>query len=556
MSKTGDIAEDHFRSIVTRAGFECHRPAHDRRGWDFILEFPENIHVQFDASEMFNRAVEQRAFVQVKGTRSGSKSMSVALQHWERFAKDSRPCFFYVLEIDDSSVPQEAYLIHVGEHLVGEVAKRLANLAEDDVRKFRKLTKNLNWSRAEPLDPNDHHLLSEKLRAAAGTAPDEYADLKREWLKQAGVSETFPFGGTAAIEAPNREALIQTLNDFYLGQTKKLELAKFEAFEQRFGSRVRAPEEMRWHDQQSEAWVELGAKAGNLVVSLAGDLQFPPVKLPVEIYSNAWVVEQFGLERADVEFRASSPCLDFRFGRGQISLSLSMPESDDPIQLSPAAGAGRVLRLMNAGARRDKPLNVKFDFEDGVAASPEIELPPRVSFEDVDDALLQTLAAAFHAQELAQSVGLKTDDLAVRPEHLLEQSRALALTNLLHQPQQGHLIQFSSNVETNEDWTGEQVAAALITAITLDKSVVVTGGVVRGVATVISEEGEWPRIKVQEATPTLLLQSRVFPREASDDVEDFLAQALDHVEHWTEEKDIHLVHIPDFVAEKPLCLDD
>lgn len=547
--RRGDTAEDHFKSMITRAGFTAHPPRRDRRGWDFIIEFPENVHEKFAPSEIFNRPVEHKALVQVKGIR-GASSRSISLQQWERFTKDPRPCFFYVLEVDEHDEPSRAFLIHVDRELVGQVAERLAGLDEGEVSNFRNLTKTLNWSQYEGFDPTDWKILREKLETAAGTSPDDYARRKREWIEEAGFGEEPKYGGKATISADSEEELLDKLNHFYLGQSERLEFDRFEAFEQRFGEKVRAPEQLRWKDGQSEAWATIEGVPGTLMVGISDELRRRPVRIECDVYSNARIVEEFEQGDEHLVFRAESDRVEFSIEGGQVSLSLKpLSETHKPLSLSNLADAGRVGRLFHVAVQRERPLKVQLEMQGGAARSPEIAIPSSPPEDESQLLLYRLLAAAVRAENVARRAGL--GELHVTPESLISQAQTLAFLDLLCRPSQEQQIVFSSKVDTDDDLTGQPIAATLVLAVQLGDYVVAVAGALRGTADeVVANDCDWPRVKAESTTPVLLVEPRAFSQAEtpSSAVADFLQSAREEVESWADREDVELININDFIA--------
>lgn len=115
----GDLAQDSFATLCSnRPGLVANPSIRDRRGWDFVLEFPP---IGRDMPRDLQLSGET-VFVQVKGTEStGPHRVPIKLSNALIFAQRPEPCFFVLFQFEPNKrQPSAVYL----KHFWGDIIER------------------------------------------------------------------------------------------------------------------------------------------------------------------------------------------------------------------------------------------------------------------------------------------------------------------------------------------------------------------------------------------------------------------------------------------------
>ena len=126
----GAVAEAEFVRLCSLAKLACNPSSRDRRGWDFVVEFPFQSK---DEQSLDQRGKGTTCHVQVKGTASDKGNrVKLRLSAAEHLAKDPKPALVVVLLMAKDGALQGGYLIQLlGENLA-KVLKRLRQAQADD----------------------------------------------------------------------------------------------------------------------------------------------------------------------------------------------------------------------------------------------------------------------------------------------------------------------------------------------------------------------------------------------------------------------------------------
>jgi hypothetical protein len=92
--RIGRQGEKLFSLLCTEAGVTCNQSNEDDYGWDMLIEFPPPV----DQNKPIDlRSVQLTASVQVKATRTRSRSCRMSLQNALRMAKSPIPSFVFLI---------------------------------------------------------------------------------------------------------------------------------------------------------------------------------------------------------------------------------------------------------------------------------------------------------------------------------------------------------------------------------------------------------------------------------------------------------------------------
>jgi len=222
----GEKGESRFREICADAQLICNKSDRDRTGWDFIVEFP------FHSCD---RSIDEReaplsCHIQVKTINAGKTTIRLSLSSAERLAKELKPAFIYVLQVNNTLGFQQAFLLHMTGDRLSAILKRLRKeQAEGNANKINKKTITFALKEAEKIDPNGSSFKT-AIIAQCGTSLSAYANKKKTELSSIGYDHA-PLKGVFEIPATNPEEML----DVFLGLKTKIKLNKFKTVQTRFG---------------------------------------------------------------------------------------------------------------------------------------------------------------------------------------------------------------------------------------------------------------------------------------------------------------------------------
>lgn len=225
----GAKGESTFTSWCADVGLTPNKSGMDRTGWDFMVEFPfgENIP---DADAVHVPAIECR--VQVKATDKADRKLPITLSNLRRLATAPIPAFIIFIEFDGTDTEQRAYIVHVDEHLMSKILKRIHEITQGSGEKrLNKRTLTIHYNESSMMDKLNGNCLRRTLLNHIGNNILDYVSRKKKTLESAGFEE-----GSATInfEVEGEENLKQLI-DISLGIGKQVTVANFVARYTRFG---------------------------------------------------------------------------------------------------------------------------------------------------------------------------------------------------------------------------------------------------------------------------------------------------------------------------------
>lgn len=143
MRDLGAMGEDTFSFLCNSIGLIANGSKIDKTGWDFIVEFPENLNNQ-TLADMKPAPLECR--IQVKSTDKQERKVQINLKNMNRLVKAPMPSFICLIEFHGKNDPLSIYLTHIDKSLIERTLKRLRDLSEKNISNFnrRKLTVNFS----------------------------------------------------------------------------------------------------------------------------------------------------------------------------------------------------------------------------------------------------------------------------------------------------------------------------------------------------------------------------------------------------------------------------
>jgi hypothetical protein len=226
----GKKGEAQFQQLCTDARLIANPSSWDRKGWDFVVDWPLDENGPFDS-----RPTPFSCLVQVKTMWSGAKSVRLRLSSIEHLAKDLKPTFIYALEVDDILKLVGARIAHLDGDLLALVLKTLRQ-ATADGRTPHKMLLNLSLERwFTKLLPTGEATRAAFEEAIGPTMP-AYATSKQEQLRDLGFEDGRMIMRTT-FEVDDEEHVL----DAFLG-LRKLNVLSGEATENRFGIELPLPD--------------------------------------------------------------------------------------------------------------------------------------------------------------------------------------------------------------------------------------------------------------------------------------------------------------------------
>lgn len=221
----GDLGESVLRLWAAQVGAAINPAIQDRRGWDFLVEFPREEKSHWPSLDV--RPPEIQCLVQVKATSSSRSRKSIKIANWERLVKTPLPAFFLVLRFRKSTNDlAAAYLIHVGEKWIAKVLRRLRLETSQGTTDLSQKTIDLVWKGDEQLSDPGGSSLHDAIRKAVGSALGTYSKNKAQLLEEMGEPTTAEM--TFTKTGATRAELLEEWVDLAIGLRDSIEVSQFE----------------------------------------------------------------------------------------------------------------------------------------------------------------------------------------------------------------------------------------------------------------------------------------------------------------------------------------
>ncbi len=219
----GELGEATLRLWTSEVGAVVNPAVKDRRGWDFLIEFPHDDKISQSSLDL--RPPEISCLIQVKTTVDDRRRWSVRLANWERLAKHPLPAFYLIVIYEKhSNSVKRAYLVHVGDKWIDRVLERLRIHSTKGGKKLSCQTLDLTWADDESLSSPNGLQLEKSIRKYTGKGLDIYVENKLRRLKEAG--DITPAIMTFTRTASNHDELIDEWVDLAIGLKDSIEVQK------------------------------------------------------------------------------------------------------------------------------------------------------------------------------------------------------------------------------------------------------------------------------------------------------------------------------------------
>ncbi|NJO85173.1 MAG: hypothetical protein HC828_22120 [Blastochloris sp.] len=221
----GLLGELALSTWCAQVGIVANKSEQDLTGWDYILEFPITSGSE-KVSLIDKEPFPLRCFIQVKSTDDNPGKWDVKLDNWLRLVKNPLPCFFLVLEFENQTECQRAYLVHVDKKYITQVLKRLRKASALKTKELHEMTMRFNYSPLDLVSSLNGHGLSEAIHKHVSISPEEYAAQKQQVISTVGYEEGNWTINVDFLPPPNSTDPREVLVDFLLGKVTHLETIK------------------------------------------------------------------------------------------------------------------------------------------------------------------------------------------------------------------------------------------------------------------------------------------------------------------------------------------
>lgn len=213
----------------------CNKSQVDRTGWDFIVEFP--FPKMLEGKTLDKRGSPISCHVQVKAIKATRDRFVMRLSSAERLAKEVKPTFIYVLQLDEDARDfGNAYLVHI---LDGNLAKILQRLRKEHSKGnlvINRQTITMSIRDGVQLAPNGPALRA-AIEAAVGPDLHAYTVKKTDQRHKLGYEER-PFETQFRMQLDKPLQLV----DVFLGLQQNVPIKGLNTVEKRFGIKLAVPE--------------------------------------------------------------------------------------------------------------------------------------------------------------------------------------------------------------------------------------------------------------------------------------------------------------------------
>ena len=227
----GSMGEACFSFWCAQADLTANSSRIDSWGWDFYVEFPQENHENLSLDM---RPSPIKCKVQVKATGKEDKKVQIEISNLEKLVKSPEPVFFCFIEFDEKNEAQSAYLVHLGEELIGKTLKRIRELEYKNKKKGDvKLNKHKMDVKyhlpGHKLDSLDGIEISRTIKEYIPDGIDSYIENKRILRDKVGFENGYG-QITITVDKDNRKKLI----DAAVGIKSEITVSSFEHCTSRF----------------------------------------------------------------------------------------------------------------------------------------------------------------------------------------------------------------------------------------------------------------------------------------------------------------------------------
>lgn len=181
----GGMGESYFRLMAKDAGLVANASTDDKAGWDFEVEIPSPVVVDY-ASQ--SKPVFR---IQVKATMGAGTSVSMTYSSLLSLVRFGGPAYVLLYRFGDGTTPSDAYLLHIDQARGTDILRslRTREVAEPSFR-VNKATMTIKFDDTMRIVADDGSALRRHLEAPLGGSYLTYLESKTRWLRGIEVDST------------------------------------------------------------------------------------------------------------------------------------------------------------------------------------------------------------------------------------------------------------------------------------------------------------------------------------------------------------------------------
>ncbi|WP_382161532.1 hypothetical protein [Hydrogenophaga sp. ANAO-22] len=174
----GGMGESYFRLMAKDAGLVANASTDDKAGWDFEVEVPSPIVVDYTSQ---SKPVFR---VQVKATMSAALNISMTFSSALSLIQFAGPAFILLYRFGNGPIPADAYLFHIDQARAMDILKSLREreVAEQGF-KVNKAKTTIRFEDTLRLASADGATLRRHLEMPLGGSFLDYLERKTKWLR-------------------------------------------------------------------------------------------------------------------------------------------------------------------------------------------------------------------------------------------------------------------------------------------------------------------------------------------------------------------------------------
>ncbi|WP_194858658.1 hypothetical protein [Myxococcus sp. AB056] len=394
----------------------------DKGGWDFLLEVERKKEGHAEAISLDRLPSMPEFRVQVKAT-DGTRAPKIALSNLLRLCQSPQPAFVVIVLYGGKEQPQAAYLVHVGERLIGKCLKRLRELSVDRQGRLNKIEISVPWEEKDRFDQPDSLATGLALRrglegyVCEGLA--EYAKRKTGWFRSVGFSEVAirgKFGVAPDVERTSREVL----EDFALGLRDSMRVEIREATEIRFDIGKPLP----WPSSAVIAFPKNNPPAKSVFVRFSW--REHRVLLKAEMYATYLFFRDLPVEKQG--FRLKMRFFEFVSRGDKVDVRMVAPDYGDAVSLAELHDAFRLMVLIRESRASGERIELRICLDGIWVSGFRFELPGRGGF-GLDDSevvdVVSDLIVVVERLGIGRDVSVSIDSILGQSERIRQCRRLL-----------------------------------------------------------------------------------------------------------------------------------
>ena len=211
----GGMGESFFRLLAMVAGLVANPSTYDKAGWDFEVELPNPVIMDYGSQ---SKPVFR---VQVKATMGVSSGVPMTFSALLSLIQFAGPAFVLLFRFGDGATPTDAYLLHIDQTRGMDILRTLRSreVAKSDF-KINKAKTTIKFDDTLRLISADGSGLRRSLEAPLGGSYLTYLESKTKWLREIEVDSALLRFKVAFDD----EAAVQRMADCFLGIEREFQV--------------------------------------------------------------------------------------------------------------------------------------------------------------------------------------------------------------------------------------------------------------------------------------------------------------------------------------------